>query len=73
MATSEASAIRATRSLDFQGSPLPMARVIDLPPSKSLSPSAMYKSERGEIEHFLGMFTINIEGISPKNYAEKYK
>ncbi len=33
-----------------QDPPLPMARVMDLPPSKSLSPSAIEKSEREEIE-----------------------
>jgi hypothetical protein len=41
MATSEASAIWAQKSPDFQGPPLPMAWVMDLPPSESLSPSAI--------------------------------
>jgi hypothetical protein len=40
MATSEASAIWAQKSGDFQGSPLPMARVMDLPSSNSLRPSS---------------------------------
>jgi hypothetical protein len=41
MATSEASAIWAQKSRDFQGPPLPMARIMDLPPSESLSPSTI--------------------------------
>ncbi len=41
MATSEVSTIWDQKSRDFQGPhPLPMARVMDLPTSKSLSPSA---------------------------------
>jgi hypothetical protein len=35
IAMSTASAIWALKNLDFQGPPLPMARVMDLPPSKS--------------------------------------
>jgi hypothetical protein len=41
MATSEGSAMWAQKSRDFHGPPLPMARVMDLPPSKSLSPCAI--------------------------------
>ncbi len=41
MATSEVLvAFRPKKSRDFQGPPLPMARVMDLPQSQSLSPSA---------------------------------
>jgi hypothetical protein len=42
MATSEASAIWAQKSRDFHGPPIP--RVMDLPPSKSLSQSAILKT-----------------------------
>ncbi len=41
MATGKASAIWAQKSRDFQGPPLPLAQVMDLPPSKPLSPSAI--------------------------------
>ncbi len=41
IATSKASAIWAQKSQRFQGPPLPMARVMNLPTSKSLSPSAI--------------------------------
>jgi hypothetical protein len=44
IATSTASAIWALKNLDFQGPPLPMARVMDSPPSKSLSPKSTYKN-----------------------------
>ncbi len=38
MASSAVSAIFAQKSQDFQGPPLPMARLTDLPPSKSVRP-----------------------------------
>jgi hypothetical protein len=41
MGKREARAILTQKSWDFQGSPLPMARVMDFPPSKSLNPSAI--------------------------------
>jgi hypothetical protein len=41
MAKREASAIWARKSLDFQGTPFPMGRVMYLPQSKSLSPRAI--------------------------------
>ncbi len=44
MSTSKVSAIWASKSWGFQGSSLPMAQVMDLPPSKSFSPIATQKS-----------------------------
>jgi hypothetical protein len=41
MSTSEVSVIWAQKSRDFQDPSLAMARVMDLPASKSLSPSAI--------------------------------
>ncbi len=43
MAKSLASAIWAPKKWDFQGPPLPVGWILDLPPSKSLNPSAWRK------------------------------
>jgi hypothetical protein len=53
----------AQKSLDFQGSQLPIARVMDFPPSKSLSPSAIYVKSR-YIGNFMYMsFAFSCVGI----------
>ncbi len=53
----------AQKSLDFQGSQLPIARVMDLPPSKSLSASPIYVKSR-YIGNFMYMsFAFSCVGI----------
>ncbi len=53
-ATSISRAIWAQKSQDFQGPPLLMARVMDLPATKSCSPSAIEKNR------YIGNFTSNV-------------
>ncbi len=48
-ARSIAMATWAQKSRDFQGPPLPMARVMDLSTSKSLSPSARHMKKKGTL------------------------
>ncbi len=58
MATSVASAIWAQKIRDFQGPTLTMAWVMDLPASKSLSPSAIWKTDTLVFFMYMSFFTF---------------